>query len=150
MMDASATGPTLSDLLRFVAAATAISLTSVVSVSAGGDLRAAGKEVSFRPPPVVFAVVWPALYVTTGVAWARTKSDPEFVFLVGLLCLWLIFYSNVEKDVDRRIGSLVIIISSALFAWYLAAKARRTTFLVFPLAAWLTFASAISVAEAAS
>tara|TARA_B110000858_G_scaffold20639_1_gene20726 strand:- start:486 stop:935 length:450 start_codon:yes stop_codon:yes gene_type:complete len=149
-MKALATGPTLSDLLRFVAAATAISLTSVVSTSAGGDLRAAGKEVSFRPPPIVFAVVWPILYVTTGVAWAKTKFDPEFVFLVGLLCLWLLFYSNVEKDVHPRIASLVIIISSALFAWYLAAKARRQTFLVFPLAAWLSFASAISITEAAS
>ena len=149
MMDVS-TGPTLSDLLRFVAAATAISLTSVVSVSAGGNLKAAGKKVPFRPPPIVFAVVWPILYVTTGVAWAKTKFDAEFVFLVGLLCLWLLFYSNVEKDVDRRIASLIIIISSALFAWYLASKSRRRTLLVFPLAAWLSFASTISIYEVAA
>lgn len=145
------TGPTThSDLLRLVAAATTISLTSAVSVSAGGDLRAAGKEVSFRPPPIVFATVWPVLYVTTGIAWYKTKFDPDFLFLIGLLCLWLLVYSNVEKDVHPRIGALVILLSAAVFAWYVAAKARRRTLLAFPLAAWVTFASAISIAEAAS
>ena len=135
-------------MMRVVAMATAVSVTSLVSVSVGGNLKSRAKSVSFRPPPVVFAIVWPVLYATTGMAWAKTKLDEEFAFLVSLLCIWLIVYGNVEKEVHPRLASLVVILSSVVFAWGLAMKARRHTFLVFPLATWLTFASSISIADA--
>ena len=102
----------------------------------------------FRPPPWVFGVVWPILYVTTGMAWQRapTRVYGYFLGITALCCLWLVLYSCLQS---RRLAAVVLVLSAVL-AWRLFVLLRKPARdLMLPLSIWLSFASYLSIASLA-
>ena len=125
-------------MLRLVAPGLAITATSLTCP----NLKSSGAIVPLRPPGWVFAVVWPILYVTTGMSWSRSKLDTEFIVLITLLCAWLVAYSC--KD-DKTMGRNVLMLAT-LFSYYMVSRLKDPT-LFLPLAAWLTFATYLNFTE---
>jgi len=115
-----------------------ISITSILCPVA----KTAGVNVPFRPPGWVFGVVWPILYVTTGMAWSRTKLDMEFTILTALLCYWLVTYScNNDKTSGRN-----VLIVATLYSYYML-YTMNSRLLFLPLSMWLTFATYLNFNE---
>lgn len=102
-----------------------------------------GATVPFRPPPAVFRVVWPILFLLLGVAWAtaprRVPAMAAYASLVLLLGAWPLAYRK-----DRR-AALYVLVASIAAA--LAALALHPTPLLAPLLAWLLFAQTLAAAE---
>lgn len=104
--------------------------------------KTSGVNVPFRPPGWVFGVVWPILYVTTGMAWSRTKLDMEFTILTTLLCYWLVTYScNNDKTSGRN-----VLIVTTLYSYYML-YTMKSRILFLPLSMWLTFATYLNFNE---
>ena len=106
------------------------------------NLKSSGVNVPLRPPGWVFGIVWPILYVTTGLAWSRSKLDTEFIILTALLCSWLIAYSCKN---DKTMGRNVLI-ASTLFSYYMLLS-TKVPLLFAPLSVWLTFATYLNYKE---
>lgn len=123
---------------RLVVPGLAITATSLLCP----NLKSSGVNVPLRPPGWVFGVVWPILYVTTGMSWSRSKSDTEFLVLTVLLCSWLIMYSC--KD-DKVMGRNVLILTT-LFSYYMLFTLKSPALFV-PLVLWLTFATYLNYTE---
>ena len=138
--------------MRLVAPAVMIPATSLLTTrSCGGisQVRLAGSHVPLRPPSWVFGVVWPILYITTGIAWQRAyrqqggKWDREFLAIIGLCCSWLVFYTCLRWQLTAGIVLLV----TAVLAWRLqrALQPAASKFLT-PLAVWVSFATYLNFA----
>jgi len=125
-------------MLRLITPGLAITATSLLCP----NLKSSGANVPLRPPGWVFGVVWPILYVTTGLAWSRSKLDAEFIALTTLLCAWLVAYSC--KD-DKIMGRDVLMLAT-LFSYYVVSRMKAPALLV-PLTVWLTFAAYLNVTE---
>ena len=124
----------------------AILATSLVTNSTCMPLRSAAARVPFRPPSWVFGVVWPVLYVTTGVAWRRAgyRFDSSFLPITALCCLWLVLYSCLRA---QRVAAAVLVLS-AILSWWLCLKLKYTArIFLIPLAVWLTYASYLNIAS---
>ena len=126
--------------------------TAGATSAACGGLQNSAKRVPGRPPGWVFAVVWPILYVTTGVAWASSDAsapiDAAFISLVVLLCAWLPVYSCAKK---KKIAAAVLAASAIAsigisIALFKTGHATSGAWLV-PLCLWLGFATYLNVAE---
>ena len=76
--------------------------------------KTAGSTVSFRPPPFVFAIVWPILYILLGLSWyycrkINKKLTDIFYLLLNLsLSLWIFVYSCQN---NKKYGIYVLLIS---------------------------------------
>ena len=123
---------------RLVTPGLLISITSLLCP----NLKSSGANVPLRPPGWVFGIVWPILYVTTGLSWSRSKLDTEFITLTILLCTWLVVYSC--KD-DKTMGRNVLIVTT-LFSYYLLTQLKAPG-LFLPLSLWLTFATYLNFTE---
>lgn len=120
-------------------------------------VKDAGDSVHWRPPGWVFAVIWPILYILTGIAWYKAiqySSTPElsmlwFSLLVISLNAWLFAYGCAE---DRIAGLVVLGVSIVLtFATFTSIKGCRScALLLTPLVLWLLIAFSISIAEIAT
>lgn len=126
--------------------------TSAVTSAACGGLQNSAKTVPGRPPGWVFAVVWPVLYVTTGIAWASADAsasiDAAFVSLVVLLCAWLPVYSCAKKKTVAAavLGTSTIAAVGLSIALVKAGRPKSVAWLA-PLCLWLGFATYLNVAE---
>ena len=130
------------EFVKLLAPAVAITATSVVTSSTCGNLDEAGKDVEIRPPGLVFAVVWPILYATTGWAWKHSNPnfDAVYVLLIGLLCLWLVLYSCTSI----RELAFATILMSVVVSFFLSLHSNKLNFL---LTAWLVFASTLAAID---
>jgi tryptophan-rich sensory protein len=127
--------------IRIFIPAILISLTSYICP----NLESSASNVKLRPPGWVFGVVWPILYLTTGLSWQRTKMDREFLILIASLCAWLIVYScRGEKNKARY-----VLAWSVLVSLYILWNMRKTNsyWLMIPLTSWLIFATYLNQAE---
>jgi benzodiazapine receptor len=111
----------------------------------------AGKDVSFRPPGWVFAVVWPILYVLLGISWVVAhRLDPMNSFAYGvltlLLVLWLFTYSCAGNK-DFAMYVLLESIIAVLACMYVGNTTSRL--LILPVVLWLVFATVLNAAETA-
>lgn len=115
-----------------------------------------GQSVAFRPPSVVFGIVWPILYIMMGVAWCfsaqKTKQGTDNIlvhifnaFLVTALVTWMIVYA-CGKNKQAAVFVLLISVLLAL-AVYTVAPSLMTKLLVLPLVAWLGFATLMNATE---
>ena len=105
-----------------------------------------GKDVPFRPPGYVFAIVWPILLFLVGISWYLRK-DSGLIFNIGfsllsvVLAVWYILY-----DINKVYG-LIDIISAFMLTVFLMIYKFKTieSLLLLPLAAWLVFASILNI-----
>lgn len=136
--------------LRLLTPGVAIALTGWLTRRACGALTASATSVPLRPPGWVFGVVWPILYLTTGLSWFHSghKHDKGFIILVGLLCLWLVVYSCARQKV---LGAVNLGLATAVACYVAVAlfNFRRfsSSYLLVPLCAWLVFATYLNTGE---
>ena len=108
----------------------------------------AGDNVIFRPPAIIFSIIWPILYIMLGLSWyfSRQKnqllSDIFYISLISLLSLWIIVYSNNKKN---AIYILVLSIAFAILSYTVADLKGKL--LIAPLIVWLFFATLINIFE---
>tara|TARA_B100000780_G_scaffold31773_1_gene20112 strand:+ start:1173 stop:1565 length:393 start_codon:yes stop_codon:yes gene_type:complete len=101
----------------------------------------AGKEVAYRPPGWVFGVVWPVLLLLIGKSWTLAPDlSKYYIILTTLLASWSMFYAN-----NRSLAFLNILTSIAITIYLILSKfKKKSSNLLIPLLAWLSFASYLS------
>lgn len=117
-----------------------------------GVNKDSGKIVKFRPPPIVFSIVWPILYLLLGISWflANEKSnsilvDAMYLSLNLILCLWLYVYS-CRKDKKNAIYVIVLSMIFAMFC-YTVCDNMLGKLAIVPLIGWLYLATLINIFE---
>ena len=141
----------MAELLIFIPLIAGFATNAICPVKDAGD------SVSWRPPGWVFAVIWPILYILSGLAWYKAvqfSSTPEwpmlwFSLLILSLNAWLFAYGCAQ---DRVAGLVVLGVSIVLiFLTFTSIKnCTSCAWLLTPLALWLLFAFSISIAEIAT
>lgn len=96
----------------------------------------AGANVSFRPPPYVFAIVWPILLLLLGYSWSlRPDLTLQYAGLTFLLALWpVVFYYS------PHLAFYEIILTAMATAFLI----YQDSYLLIPLGLWLSFASILN------
>jgi len=135
-------------LLRSLAFGALISLTSYLTRSNCGGLEGSAANIPLRPPSWVFGVVWPALFVTTGVAWAKASEgelDLPLSIVTALCCAWLAVYSCLQW---KGVAAVVLVVSCLVTGISAALAAHKASqWLLVPLAVWTAFASYLNLYE---
>ena len=110
-----------------------------------------GSEIPFRPPAVVFGVVWPVLYAMLGwsayLAVGRPAALAVHAALVAMLTAWIPLtscYGRIKEGVWLLLASVL----ACLYAVALD-DTRRTALLLLPLVTWLSFATLMSAFQTA-
>jgi len=112
--------------------------------------KTSGVKVSFRPPPIVFSIVWPVLYLLFGLSWFFAQKNNKilvhifFSILVILLSLWIYVYSckNNKKD------AIYILVLSVVFSLLCYTVGNlNSQILIVPLIGWLLFATLLNIFE---
>ena len=103
--------------------------------------KQSGKQVWFRPPPYVFAIVWPILLLLIGYSWYLSpKLVVYYAGLTLLLSSWTIVwnYSKIYAFIN-------ILITLFLTAWLIVKHyPQKSSILLIPLFLWLSFASLLN------
>lgn len=118
-----------------------------------GVNKDSGKIVKFRPPPIVFSIVWPILYLLLGISWFLAREQYQELILVDtmylslnlILCLWLYVYS-CRKDKKNAIYVIVLSIIFAMFC-YTVCDNMLGKLAIVPLIGWLFLATLINIFE---
>lgn len=103
--------------------------------------KTSGQQIWFRPPPYVFAIVWPLLLILIGYSWyLRPKLSYYYAFLTLLLSSWSILWAY------SKLYSLFNIIITLIFTLYLIflKYSKKSSYLLVPLFLWLCFASVLN------
>ena len=117
-----------------------------------GVNKDSGKMVKFRPPPIVFSIVWPILYLLLGISWFLAREQPNSILVDAMylslnliLCLWLYVYS-CRKDKKNAIYVIVLSIIFAMFCYTICENVLGKLAIV-PLIGWLYLATLINIFE---
>jgi len=101
----------------------------------------AGAQVSFRPPPYVFAIAWPILLLLMGYSWTLRPELSNLYFILTLLIAgWcVVYYYSIKL-------ALAEIILTEIFTIYLILHKfdNLSSYLLVPLSLWLAFASTLN------
>ena len=112
-------------------------------------------QPSFMPPNAVFGIVWTALYATMFISYlfVRSSTKPrrselQGVFYTNLmvnLCWSIVFFGmqNIVGGLIVILAYLAVCIGTSIF---FAQASKRAGWLLFPLIAWVTFASVLNYA----
>ena len=110
--------------------------------------KSAGETVKFRPPPYVFGIVWPILYILFGLCWVNSgnthlKNGVYFIITI-LLTLWIVAYSCMNK---KKYG--IYILLKIIFFIIVLMNLIDTTcrLLLTPLLTWIIFALLLNMFE---
>ncbi len=77
-------------------------------------VKGAGSDIPFRPPPIVFAIVWPILLILLGISWyKRINLSIYYLILSILLGAWVVIYNY------SNVWSFIIIIIIFIFTNFL-------------------------------
>ena len=97
----------------------------------------AGSEVPFRPPGIVFAIVWPILLLLIGLSWFKNINLSIYFFILSILLgIWTVIYNY------SQLISFIEIIITLCFVLFLIFKNKL--YLLIPLSLWLSFASILN------
>lgn len=104
--------------------------------------RTTGDLVKFRPPPFVFSIVWPIIFILLYLA-SQTDTDNDNIYyvLVGSFFAWPIAYGC---GADKTLGIYSILISLTLVFYLQNEKSNK--YLSF-VQAWLLFALILNCIE---
>ena len=101
----------------------------------------AGKEISFRPPPYVFAIVWPILLLLLGYSWTlRPQLFNFYLILTILIASWTILFNYSPLLSFYEIISTLLLTTFIIFYKF----DKISSYLLIPLALWLSFASVLN------
>ena len=120
------------------------------AVSKFCKMERSGVNVKFRPPPYVFGIVWPILYILLGLSWINSNPDKNinleimFFVLSSLLAYWIVVYACQKNKKNAVFVMLAIILNIALLMVQIPKKSQL--YLV-PLAVWIFFAMLLSTTE---
>ena len=102
-------------------------------------------QAPHQPPPVVFAVVWPILYILLGAAWLKAESRKEnnyYLLLSFVLAFWVVVYNCFESNAG---GLVIILLSIVIVSMIMEMGTPTQRFLLLPLLIWLTYASTLNL-----
>jgi len=100
-----------------------------------------GEKLWFRPPPYVFAIVWPILLILLGYSWyLRPKLVFFYAYLTILLSTWAMLWDYNKFYAFINIVSTLI--STLILIYYKFSK--LSSILLVPLLLWLSFASVLN------
>lgn len=127
-------------VLRAVAFGGSISATGLLVRGCGSLSEIGPRNVPLQPPDWVFGVVWPCLYLTTGVAWAlgQEGADPVLAAVTLLCCGWLVFYACLKRKILAALTLAAVVTLTVFAAVSLGGTAGG---LLVPLAVWTAFAT---------
>ena len=102
---------------------------------------------SFRPPGIVFSVIWPILYILLGISWAIANrqnklNNISYGILNTLLVAWIIVYGCVGS---KQAALYILLLSIVMAIVSGMVGTLRSRILVAPLIAWLIFAMMLSL-----
>lgn len=118
--------------------------------------KSAGSTVPFRPPSMVFGVVWPVLFLMIGYSmlWHGRQVNGSLLYDPGLMArlllvislgLWVGVYGCGKS---RKHAAWVMVACIGLaFAAIITGCDMTTNLLICPLLAWLLFAQHLGIAE---
>lgn len=104
-------------------------------------VKGAGSDIPFRPPPIVFAIVWPILLILLGISWyKRIDLSVYYLILSILLGAWIVIYNY------SNVWSFIEIVITFIFTMFLFVYKFKlvSSSLLLPLAVWLGFASILN------
>lgn len=115
--------------------------------------KSSGSTVNFRPPAVVFSIVWIILYILIGVSWYMSREKSSNTIIIDLLYLllnislvsWIVLYSCINDKINA-IYVLVICIMFAFFC-YTVTNNIISKLTLIPLICWLFLAMLINIFE---
>ena len=135
-------------ILTLIPIITGFGASSVCAIKGKGN-ESAGESVKFRPPPVVFKLAWPILYLLTGISWAIAHRQSKYnnipySILTALLTSWIVVYGCVKS---KQYSMYILILS--LMASFSTAMVGTTVskLMMAPLIGWLCFALIMSTSE---
>lgn len=111
-----------------------------------------GVVVSFRPPPIVFGIVWIILYLFIGISWFLAVKDSEskllvhtFYILLNIsLCSWIYLYSCKN---DKKNAIYVLLLSFIFCLLCYTVGNLKSKMLLVPLLGWILFAMLLNIFE---
>jgi benzodiazapine receptor len=103
--------------------------------------KQSGQLVWFRPPPYVFAIVWPILLILLGYSWyLRPNLSFYYTLLTLLLSTWSILWKYSKWYAFLNILTTLLFTLFLLFFNY----SKKSSSLLVPLVLWLSFASLLN------
>ena len=116
-------------------------LISVFFISMFYPVKNNTNNISFSPPPYVFAIVWPILLLLLGYSWnLRPNISYLYIVLTLLLSFWLILFSLYKKTAFYELVLTLLFTIFILFYKYETVSSN----LLIPLILWLSFASILN------
>jgi len=114
--------------------------------------KKAGDVVKFRPPPIVFGIVWPILFLLLGISFAiamRNCNNKElclfsYILVILSLALWIYMYSCKKSS---KGSSWVLILALAFGLICFTQGNEISKILITPLIAWAIFAMIMNTTE---
>ena len=133
------------DLMRLV-----YPMVAGFGVSLFCKMEKSGVDVKFRPPPYIFGIVWPILYLLLGWSWVQSNPrqnqmiDGLFFTLSSLLAVWIVVYS-CRKDKKNAVFVMVAILLA--IALLMVLIPQKSKLMLTPLGIWILFALLLSTTE---
>ena len=113
-------------------------------------MERSGVNVKFRPPPYIFGIVWPILYILLGLSWINSNPDRNmnneimFFTLSSLLAYWIVVYACQKNKKNAVFVMLAIILNISLLMVQIS---KQSQIYLVPLAVWIFFAMLLSTTE---
>jgi translocator protein len=113
-------------------------------------MERSGVSVKFRPPPFVFGIVWPILYILLGLSWINSNPDKNmnleimFFVLSSLLAYWIVVYACQKNKKNAVFVMLAIVLNIALLMVQIP---KNSQLYLVPLGVWIFFAMLLSTTE---
>jgi tryptophan-rich sensory protein len=110
----------------------------------------AGSVVKFRPPPVIFSIMWPLLFVGLGVAFYRLDNKWPILILSVLLAMWQVLYSSKCGGNKKRACWCLLaccFVGFVALSFGICESDAVSIVALSALLAWLHFAQQINSAE---
>ena len=104
--------------------------------------REEGATLAQSPPPHVFGIVWPILYLLLGFSWSNSRNDVTTDIMHGvlttLLCLWILVFSCLDQ---KKYGVYVLACVVATTACCMSLHTGKISKIALtPLLAWTSLA----------
>lgn len=145
----------LGTLIISILLAQGIGVLSAAFTMGSGNLYTQLERPIFSPPPIVFSIVWPILYLLMGIAAYRIymrKKDGEnvkkalvlYAIQLVLNFMWSIIFFRFKLYGLAFIELIILLIFIILTTIEFFKKDRIAGFLMLPYVIWVSFAAILN------